>query len=146
MPERHRGVDRREVVRRLDALAQPSPSGGLVADRGQHVRAEGTLGTETAAELAEHLGERLGHGVLGLGRCAEAPGEAQGHGPVPTEQLGIGVVVAVPREGQQVRVVQLYAGRARRHARFIDGHLNFPLDRSPPSTVVTVSGRDCPRS
>src|SRR5262249_36272273 len=86
-------VERREVVHR----PQPCPGPDLVdvepAYGGQQVGAERQVGTAAALEDGEHLGERVGDQVVGVGRTCELPREAACGVDVTREELAVGVDV-----------------------------------------------------
>ena len=97
--ERDARVERLEVV----GGVQPGAGADLVdvqpAYGGEQVGAEREVGAAAALEHRQHLRERLGDEVVGVGRGHELAGQSPGGVDVAAEQLAVGVGVA-PADGR----------------------------------------------
>ena len=60
---------------------------------GEQVGAEGHVGTAAALQDRQHLGEGVGHQVVGVGGGDQLPGQPSGGVGVAGEQLAVGVDV-----------------------------------------------------
>ena len=110
--ERHAGVEGLHVVGRVQPRGRPDAV-DLQAPYGrQQVGAEGHVGPAAALQHAEHLDERLGHQVVGVGGRHELPGEASGGLDVALEEGAVGVDVPAADRRDQLGVPRcLDAGR-----------------------------------
>ena len=88
--ERHARVERRQVVGGVQPLPGAHPVDVQPAYGGQQVGAEGDVRAATALQHDEHLGERLGDQVVGVGAADQLAGQPVGGGLVPAEQVAVG--------------------------------------------------------
>ena len=93
-----------EVVGGLQLLLGPQPVDVQPADRREQVGAERQVGALAAAQHEQHLGERLGHQVVGLGAAGQLHGQAAGGAHVTGEQGPVGGAVAGAHAGDQLAV------------------------------------------
>ena len=77
---------------------------------GQQVGAERDIGPAAAEQHVEHLDERLGDQVVGVGAAHQQPGQPGGGVDVPGEQRPVGAHVALTDPGDQLRIRQFVGG------------------------------------
>ena len=70
--------------------AGPDPVDVQPAYGGEQVGAERHVRAAAALEHGEHLGERLGDQVVGVGAADQLAGQPVGGVPVPAEQVAVG--------------------------------------------------------